>query len=444
MQKMLRNTHKPLILAAVLSMLVLSAGASMAEKLTLDQSINIALENNPAVHIARENTRKADALVREALSAGSPKVTLNATYQRLDKASTANFGGTTIELGKKDNRSADLNVSQYVDVFGSVKAGRAAAKAGKSAYQYYLDTQINDTTLDVKTAFYNVLRAQQFLQVQDETVSQLIAHLKDTQANFDAGTIARYDVLRAETEVANAKQGFISAKNSVQLAKAALNNVMGKPVSDVIDLEEPAKSPYVTIDLAKAVDTASKSRPEVLGASDMIKVNDEYTAIAKKQFLPNINAQWTLNHNFDTSVFNSRQESWTAMLTAKMSIFDGGTIKAGVDKAKADANNSRFTRDQIVLGVSLDAQQSYLSLNESQERITAAETALVQANEAYRLAIVRYKSGVSTQLEVLDTETALTAAKMNLVNATYDYQVSLAKLERAVGGSTQMATLITK
>lgn len=444
MQNTLRNRHNPLFFAVVLLMLVLIAGTAGAEKLTLEQSINIALENNPAIHIARENTRKADALVREAFSAGYPKVTLNAVYQRLDEATTANFGGSTIVLNKADNRSANLNVSHNVDLFGTVKLGKTAAKAGKSAYQYYLDAQINDITLNVKNAFYNVLRAQQNQQVQNETVSQLDAHLKDAQENFDAGTIAKYDVLRAETEVANARQRFISAKNGVDLAKAALNNVMGRPVSTEIDLEEPARKPFVTLDLNKAIDTASKSRPEVLAAADMIKVNDEFTAIAKKNLLPSLNAQWTLNHNFDTSVFNSRKESWTAMLTAKMSIFDGGFNKAKIDEAKVDANNSRSAKDQIILGVTLDAQQSYLSLNESQERIKTAETALVQANEAYRLANVRYKNGVSTQLEVLDTETALTAAKMNLVNALYDYQVALAELERAVGGSDQMASLISK
>ena len=444
MHNTLRKTSNPIFLTAALLMLFTIAGTATAEKLTLEQSINIALENNPSIHIAKENTHKADALVRQALSAGYPKVTVNATYRRLDKSTTANFGGQTVVLNKADNRSADLNVSHNVDLFGTVKAGRSAARAGKSAYQYYLDAQINDTTLDVKNAFYNVLRAQQNQQVQSETVAQLDAHLKDAQANFDAGTIAKYDVLRAETEVANSKQRFISAKNGVDLAKAALNTVMGSPVSTEIELEEPARKPYVIIDLANAVDTASKSRPEVLAAADMIKVDDEFTAIAKKSLLPSLNAQWTLNHNFDTSAFNSRKESWVALLTARMSIFDGGYNKANIDIAKSNANTLRFTKDQIVLGVTLEAQQSYLSLNESQERINAAETALVQANEAYRLAIVRYKSGVSTQLEVLDTETALTAAKLNLVNALYDYQVALAKLERAVGGSDQMATLTAK
>lgn len=428
-------------LFVTLAMLVLAAGTACAEKMTLSESVTVALENNPAVHIAKENVRKADAIIEGAFSAARPKLTLEGTYQRLDKAPTATFGGTTTTLGSVDNRSADLTLAQPIDVFGVIKTGKQAAETGKSSYQYALDRQTNDTTLDVKAAFFGVLRTQKYLKVQEDTIAQLDAHLKDAQTNYAAGTIPKFDVLRAETQLANTRQLLISAQNEVELAKAMFNNVLGRPLDTPVDLEEPAMPGFIEVELAKCVETARGSRPEVMQADSLVALNGKLAKIAELSGKPKFNFRWANNWNFDTSVFNSRSSSWSAFLTSSMSIFDGGATKAAVKQAKSEVNNAKSVREQVMDGVTLDAQQSYLSLKESRERIQAAEKGLEQARESFRLAQVRYNGGVSTQLEVLDAQAALTLAETNYVNAIYDYQTALAALEHAVGGEVSFTKL---
>jgi outer membrane protein len=141
-------------------------------------------------------------------------------------------------------------------------------------------------------------------------------------------------------------------------------------------------------------------------------------------------------------MFNPNESSWRAFLTTSISLYDGGANRAAIDKAQADVNTSRYALEQVTNGVVLDTRQSYLSLKESRERIVAAEKALEQARESVRLAQVRYKAGVSTQVELLDAQVALTLSETNYVNALYDYQSALARLERAVGGTERMAALI--
>lgn len=423
--------------SAVMLCIIFAASTltSYSETLTIDQSIDIALKNNPNMNIAMENVKKGEAVIKQAASGGMPRISIGGTYQRLDKETTANFGGAEIPISKKDNSSVNLTAAYKIDLFGIIKSSKYAAEEGKKAYENYLKQTANDTILDVKSAFYNVLRAQQYLVVQQETVDQLKAHLADAQANYNAGTIAQYDVLRAETQLANAQQGLIAASNGVQVAKSAFNSVLGRPVDTPFELEPPANAIYDSIDLSKCIEAATTYRPEVMAIDNMIKAGDEQVSIAKKNTQPSLNLQWTGTHNFDASGFSAREDSWVAVLAANFSIFDGGYNKSQIEQAKVDANNYRFTKDQILLGVTLDTKQSYLNQLESLERIRAAEKALQQANEAYRLAVVRYQSGVSIQLEVLDAETALTAAKTNHVNAVYDYQIAIAGLERAVGGS---------
>ena len=429
-------------LLAGLAISLATTGAVRAEGLALPESITIALANNPRMHIARENIHKAAAIVDEATAIGMPKLSAEGTYQRVDEVPTATFGDKTVKLGSPESRSADLTLVQPVDVFGIIKTGRKAAKFSKSSVQYEFEQATNDVTLDAKVAFYDVLRAQKFLKVQEDTVAQLEVHLKDARAYYTAGAIARFDVLRAETELANARQGLIAAQNGVELARSAFNNVLGRPLDTSVELVEPDTPEFVNLELATCIESACRRRPEVLRADTQVNMTDAIRRIASLSGRPRFNLRWTYNRNFDVSVFNPRDSSWIAFVTTSMSIYDGGATRAAVRKATSDANNAESLREQVIQGVTLDAKQAYLGLEEGRERIQAAEKGLEQARESMRLAQVRYEGGVSTQVEVFDAQAALTLAETNYVNALYDYQVALAKLERAVGGHAEIAKLL--
>ena len=426
-----------------IALIALASGICRAESITLADCINTALENNPMMRIARENIDKSKAIIDEATSLGMPKLTIQGVYTRVDQVPVADFNGNSIKLGTQDSKIADLVLTQPIDIFSLVKTGRRVAKLSKSSAQYDLDQATNDVTLETKTAFFSVLRAQAFQKVQEDTVAQLEAHLKDAQLHYDAGTIARFDVLRAETELANARQGLIAGQNGVELAKSALNNVMGRPVATLIDLVEPESPGSPKIELAACTDAASRSRPEVLRANTQVRMADETRKLAVLSGRPRFNLLWDYNRNFDATIFNPRPSSWRALVTTSISVFDGGMTKATVDQASSDADNARSLQQQVTQAVTLDTQQAYLNVNESRNRIQVAETALDQAREAMRLAQVRYQGEVSTQLEVLDARAALTQAETNHVNAKFDYQLALAELERAVGGKEQFAQLLT-
>lgn len=431
------------VACACLSLTLLAlARPAWAEVMTLDQSVQYALEHNPLVGMARENIEKSKGLVDQATAEGLPQLEVTGTYTRLDKVSTVSFGADSVKLNALDSQAADLTLRQSLDVFGIIKTGRHAAKMNKSATQHDYDQVENDTTLAVKDAYYSVLRAQQFTIVRTKRVEQLEAHLKETQSHLRAGTAAPFDVLRAETEVANARQDLITAQNGVELAKAAFNNTLGRSLDAPAELEEPGQPQFVDFELASCLDAALSGRPEVLKMDAQQKLTKDLVQIAKQGSKPKIDLLWTMNQNLTTTVFNPRSNSWRGLVTVSMPIFDGGKNRATVDIAESEASNARLGYEQTLLGVKLDAQQAYLSTNESRERITLAGKTLDQARESMRLAEVRYKAGVSTQVELFDAQTALTQAETNQVNAVYDYYTAMAQLEKAVGGPDQMAKLI--
>lgn len=413
-----------------------------AEAMTLDQSVQYALEHNPVLGMARENIKKSKAMVDQATSQGMPKLNVQGTYTRLDQVSTVEFGEQSVPLNNLNNQAANLTLNQPIDIFGIIKKGKHAAKLTREASEHDYDKARNDTTLQVKQAYYSVLRAQKYRAVQSRRVEQLQAHLEETKLHLKAGTAAPFDVLRAETEVADAQQSLISAQNGVELAKSAFNNTLGRDLSAPVELEEPGQPQFVNLELVPCLDAACISRPEVLMMKTQEGVAGDMVSIAKQGSKPQFNLQWVMNQNLTTTLFNPRSNSWTGYVTVSMPIYDGGKTRAAVEQAQSEKNSIKLGYEQTVLGVKLDVQQAYLGLNESRERVGTAEKALEQARESMRLAEVRYKAGVSTQIEVFDAQTALTQAETNHVNAMYDYYTSLAHLEKAVGGPTQIARLL--
>lgn len=430
------------ICAAICGLVIASDPTASAEPMTLEQSVRYALEHNPAVGTAKESIRKADAMVDEAFSAGMPKLNVTGTYTRLDQVSTVEFGPESVALNSLDSKSADLMLTQPIDFFGVISTSRHAAKKGKLGYVYDYERVVNDTTLAVATSYYAVLRAQQFTEVQEAQVQQLEAHLNQTKSHLKVGTAAPFDVLRAETEVANARHGLIAARNGVELAKAAFNNTIGRDPAEPVELAEPEQPLYPVPSLVQCLELAAAARPELLMIEAQQGLTDDMLYIARQGNKPQVNFTWLMTQNFTTTVFNPRDNSWRALATVSMPLYDGGKAKADVDKARSDAVAADLAHEQALLGVKLDVRQAYLEVNESREKIAVAEKALAQAREAMRLADVRFESGVSTQLEIFDARAALTVAETNHVSSVYDHHIALAHLDKAVGGPAQMEKLV--
>lgn len=420
----------------------ISAAATAQEKLSIDQCVQAALDSNPTVRIAEENIRRTAADIDQASAEGMPKVVLDSTFTRNNKESTAAFGGNDIVLSPLDTRVANVSFRQPLDVFGIIKMGRRMAHLGRVSAEYDYDKVKNDTILQAKQAYYNVLRADEYIRVQQESVRQLEAHLADAQSNLKAGTVAKFEVLRAETEVANARVALISASNGLALAKSALNNVMGRDLGTPVELETSKSPELIDVDMTACIDSACKHRPEVMSANTNLELSNKMITIANRGSKPKIDLLWKGNENYTPTSMSPSNSSWNASLTGNVALYDGGATKAAVSKARSDASNAKSGLDQVVLFVTLDTRQAYLSVNEAKERIVAAEKGLELARESSRLAEVRYKGGISTQTEVLDAQSALVQAETHHTNAVYDYQVAVAKLEQAVGGSSQMAKLI--
>lgn len=437
-------------LVAALSVLVLLTGVLAQQQpsaLTLQDSIRIALQNSRTLRSVLQDERKAGARVREARGTGLPQLDISANYRRLDrvpKAKFPSFDPTTgqftfneIEIQPIDSGTATVSLSQVIDVSGLVRTATDAALLYSRIATLDVQRTRNEIVLQVKQAFYDVLRAQELVKVAEEALQNAETRRRLAQAAVEAGVSPKLDVMRADAAVAAAQQAVITARNALQLAKAAFNNVLGRRVDELVELL-PADEPEPEVaDFSRYLQEALSKRPEMVQANLGVSLAEKQVTAAKRDQLPSVVVRGQWDFNLKTSTFQPRESSFTTIAALQFKIWDSGQTLGRIEQARADVDKAKIAIENVREGIALEVRNAYLSLQEAREKVAAAQKGLQAATESLRVARVRYEAGVSTQLELSDAELAYTQAEQSLVNARYDLRVAWARLEKAMGRYAQ-------
>ena len=328
---------------------------------------------------------------------------------------------------------ARVTVSQLIDITGIVRTAIQVGELEEALSRLELARVRQELALDVKNGYYSVLRAQAFVRVNEAAVAQAQEQLRVTEAQLRAGVAAQFDVLRARTQLDNNRQALISARNQVNISKNAFVNLLGIDPSTPVTPEAPAVPALPPLDEGGLLTTALSQRPEALQADTNILKSQKNIRLARRNLEPYLNANLTGAFDGSRSVSGSDRASGAVGVTLTFPLSDGGATRAAVDVARSDERQALIQKDQFVRGIKAEVQQSIIAVRDANERAEVAGNTVTQAREALRLANVRFRAGVGTQLEINDAQTALTQAETNAVNAQYDYLSALARLSRATG-----------
>lgn len=453
-------------------------GRLAEQPLTIDDAVALALGTNRALATAREALLRAQGRTAENRAALNPTVGATGSYTRLNQGQTANIGGKPVSLVNADQPTLGLSATLPIDIAGLLRVATDQAKFQEIAARLDINRTRNQIVLDVKSAFYDVLRGQALVAVATENLQNSLDRLDDANKRYRAGVVARFDVLRAETDVLNAQQGLISARSQVSLFIANLNNTIGLDINTPLRVAEtgavteppgvappaPAGPPnpvlpptvapgptgaqvpevrFDSLNLGPDYDAVSQEavrlRPEILEADADIVAARKGVRLARRSQLPTMGISVGGLYSPNAAGFAPRTTTAQAVLSLSLPLFDGGVARARVQEARADVATAETNRRQAVDLVALEVRSAYLQLVQARDRVAVSNQALAQAQEAFRLARVRYNAGVSAQagisplLEVSDAQAALTQAENNRVNALYDFNNSRARLDKAAG-----------
>ena len=424
---------KSALFITILCLILFPAAAQECPRLTVADAIRTAVSGNPLLDAARRRALAARADIGSARADLFPQVDVQAQYTHESAPASIQIPGTpqTITVGVSDSTVTSINARQYIYTGGRLPALISQAEALYDAAVAQLGSAEADTALQVRQAFYNVLLAQANVTAQERNLSAAQSQLRDANTRFEAGVSARFDVLRAETQVSQAEQSLLEARNSVETAFVALNRAMGVPQSRRWTIVDPGLAPLPAEPLPDLVAAARRGRGEVLAARAQAAAQEAGINIARAEGLPTLSIAASYNI---VSTQNSFQSSgWIISATAALNLFNGGRTRADVSAAQARTEEARANLEDVTQGVEQDVRQSYLNLVTSQRTMDTAETTLRQAEEAYDVATVRYQAGVGTATELADALAQLAQARANLNQARYNYNIVWARLQRALG-----------
>ena len=407
-----------------------AAPEAAAMDIDLKGAVTTAIQNNRDITIAELERREAEADVSAAAAKKNPSVSYS--WQRNQYPTQV----VTTALGTQSSNhgySQGINVSWPIWTFGKVEGAIDAARYQKNIADLNVYKTEADTKLAAVQAYYQYLEAIKLAEVQAQSVTDYASHLNNVQQQFDAGIVAKLDVLSSNVSLANAKQKSIAADNTRDVAEANLNNIMRVPMNTTLNpLDKNFPEPEFDLTMEQAILMAQKYRWELVEADYGVKAAEASLRSAKAGYLPTVSVGGGYSWK-EASVTAVDKDDWAVQGGLSWSLWDGGATQASVKKADAAVKTAQETLLQAREKIELEVRQDYLNVLSYKEQIRAAEASVAQAEEAYKIATVRYSSGVGINLDVLDAELALNTARTNYITALYNYNIGLATLEHAMG-----------
>lgn len=405
-----------------------AAPEAAAMDIDLKGAVTTAIQNNRDITIAELKRREAEADVSTAAAKKNPSVSYS--WQRNQYPTQRGVVGTQ---SSNHGYSQGINVSWPIWTFGKVEGAIDAARYQKNIADLDVYKTEADTKLAAVQAYYQYLEAIKLAEVQAQSVTDYASHLNNVQQQFDAGIVAKLDVLSSNVSLANAKQKSIAADNTRDVAEANLNNIMRVPMNTTLNpLDKNFPEPEFDLTMEQAILMAQKYRWELVEADYGVKAAEASLRSAKAGYLPTVSVGGGYTWK-EASVTAVDKDDWAVQGGLSWSLWDGGATQASVKKADAAVKTAQETLLQAREKIELEVRQDYLNVLSYKEQIRAAEASVAQAEEAYKIATVRYSSGVGINLDVLDAELALNTARTNYITALYNYNIGLATLEHAMG-----------
>jgi outer membrane protein TolC len=417
-----------------------NAPAWLSRPLSQADCINIALAQNAAILKAQSDLKASQGVVIQTRAVALPQVQATGRYTDEEITLLQSPPGFSYPTPHQ-NWNSGIQIVQGIYEGGKLIAAVKAASATKKQAIAQYETQVADTLLSVRLAYYDVLLAAQQITVNEASVKLLQKELDDQQRRFDAGTVPHFNVLRAEVALANAKPNLFHANSQYRISKNVLANLLGYDLPRDV-LENIPLNLTDTFDIAPwnmilpdAIQQALDRRTELQDLREQVVLQNLNIVSAKSGYQPTIQAfagyNWQ-NSSFSTDVADEIN-GWNVGGQLSWSIFDGALTFGKVKQAKALYKKSQTELADRSRQIELDVRTAYSDFLEAKEVLDSQTKVQEQAEEALREANARFDAGTGTQLDVLDAETSLTQARTTQVQALHDYATARARLERSIG-----------
>jgi outer membrane protein TolC len=419
-----------------------NSAAWLTQPLSLMGALNTALQQNASILKGKNDLEASYGIVVQTRAIALPQVQATGRYadNEITTLQEPPIPGFSYPQAHQDWNTG-VQIVQSIYDGGKLTAAVRAARLTKEQALAQYQTVIADALLSVRLAYYGVLLAAQQITVHEASVKLLEKEQEDQQRRLNAGTVPKFNVLRAEVAVANERPLLIQARNNYRIAKNNLSNLLGYNLprniwEDVpLQLTDTLDAVPYSVNLPDAIQQALSSRTELVALRKAEELQQLGIVNARSGYKPTV--QIFAGYNWFNSAFSTdvgmHLDGWNAGGQMTWNLFDGLLTHGNVIQAKALHEKSETDLADQSRQIELQVRTAYSDFIEAKEVLDSQQTVLAEADEALREARARAEAGTGTQLDVLDAETSLTQARTTNVQALHDYATARAKLERAIG-----------
>jgi len=413
-----------LIFSSVNHLVVFAVSPPM--NLNLEESIQIALENNIGYKIAKSMADISQVQVKEA--EGAKKINMKVQGGYLQMSET--IDEEAIEAGDYSGLFApgqgvpiiSLSTTKILYNGGKMESLIDQAEANKQISLNDLEKEKQGVIYKVTEAYYQILQTEGMKRVSAQAVKQMQAHLESSEALLKEGMIAPIDLNRIKSQLSNLEHNLIKAENGYKLTMYNLNSIMGIDLNTELVLENNLSYEPCEINLEDALVQAGENRSQIMNIALQRRIMEEMVDIAKSNRKPRVILS-----------AESGITGWQAAVVAEYSLMDGGVNKAKIEQAELNLAQVDQSEQQVKQLIEFEVRSAYLNMKEAEKLIKVAEEGIKNSQESFRIAQVKYNEGIATNTEVIDAQSTLIEAETNHLNALYDYNINRAALIKAMG-----------
>ena len=403
-----------------------------ATRITLDDAIAQALILSPLMAQSEQSVINAGESKRTAVGAFLPTLSTNSG---MSVRSTDQFDATTNRLVSGSANSYNAGLNARYDVFrgGQRFSDLNRARADLTAAEARRQDQRFGVVLQTKNLFFQALRQEELLEVARRRIEQANQSLEMTriQVLVGAGTVS--DTLRARLEFLNARQAVLSAEVATRAARFGLGRQIGEAAPVIPEAPGDLSPRPLLIVESEALQIAESLAPSVLAAQAATSAAQQAYSSSKSVYIPTLSLSSGYNWSNQAASFDGGRTSWNLNFNLSYPLFNGFNREASVVRAEYSTRLARIQEDDARLGSSQATDAALRALETAERAIAIAQEAVAVADEDLRVTRARYEADVAIILDVITSQIASDQARVDLVNARYDYVLARAELEAILG-----------
>ena len=436
---------------------------------TIDEAIQTAIENNRDIKIALMNVQKSDAAVSEAFGYALPKLDASASFSHFLKKPKMSFpdfealltnaaysilfdenviprddskfrpvNNTLQSFVQANNFETNLQLTQTL-FSSAVFKGIGASQIYLNLAKEDLKNQVSETVLNVQEAFYGVLLTKELLKITEESFKNAQDNLVTVNAMFDQGLVAEFDKLQAEVQVENIRPVVSQMQNNLLNAKNALKIVVGIDQQTEIDVTgEFSFDKMQNLEEGDLVQQAVKSNYGVKTLMLKEQVDEAFVDLDRAEFWPTLAAFGNYSYAGTSDKWNFQTySSLTIGLNLSINLFSGGQTKSRIEQSTITYMQTQEQLNQFKDLIKSQVKAKLLEIQRVTALLDAQERNVQLAQRSYDIAVVKYKEGTATQIEVQNTDLALKQAKINKLQSLYSYMITKFELEQLLGQTNE-------